>query len=276
MGCLHQRGSVNPALPWQAARSSCFLLTLLPGCLRWKCTAWLECCFAWHFPLMLSRRVTRCWGEPKGFERVKMHLEPVTDAQRTMAAAQAAGVSTSPEHLSPLPRQSDQNGQLNPLWETGHAEVTGLERDGGRSEHKWELEKPCRVCVCGVCRRSMLCPPGQKEARRTGWTSSTGRRGAPIPSHEGFLCLSRQYQREWMPLTVLSANCNKYCQWLLIGDGLKRERDYCTWAISDLLSGLKLAAPNRNISVTFKRLTHPSWKQRMSLINCQDLLQVVS
>lgn len=43
-------------------------------------------------------------------------------------AAQAAGVSTSPEHLTPLPRHSDQNGQLNPLWETGHGEVTGLGR----------------------------------------------------------------------------------------------------------------------------------------------------
>ncbi|RLV98853.1 hypothetical protein DV515_00010443 [Chloebia gouldiae] len=80
-------------------------------------------------------------GRAKGFECVKMHLEPeqvphVTDAQRTMAA----GVSTSPEHLTPLPRQSDQNGQLNPLRETGHAELTGLGRDGGKSGHKGELE----------------------------------------------------------------------------------------------------------------------------------------
>lgn len=89
-------------------------------------------------------------GRAKGFGRVKMHLEPeqvphVT--QRTMAAAQAAGVSTSPEHLTPLPRQSDQNGQLNPLRETGHAELTRLGTDGGKSEHKGELVRPCRVCM---------------------------------------------------------------------------------------------------------------------------------
>lgn len=66
-----------------------------------------------------------------------------------MAAAQAAGVSTSSEHLTPVPRQADQNGQLNPPWDTGHAELMG--RDGGESEHKGELGGPCRGCVCMWC-----------------------------------------------------------------------------------------------------------------------------
>lgn len=194
MSCLHQCGSVNPALPWQAARSSYFLLTLLPGCLRWKCTAWLECCFSWHFAVMLSMMVL---GRARGFERVKMHLEPAPGTSRhrcTKDNGHCPGCwcFNKPEHLTPLPRHPDQNGQLNPLWETGRASKLRsqvLGRDGGKSEHEGELVRPGRVCVHGVCRGSMLCPPGQKEARRIQWTSSTGRRGTLIPSHECFHCL---------------------------------------------------------------------------------------
>lgn len=135
MGCLHQRGSVNPALPWQAARSSCFLLTLLPGCLRWKCTAWLECCFAWHFSVTLSRRVTQCWGEPKGSERVKMHLEPATNAQRTKPRLQVfqQALNTSPHCQGTRTRMgsSTLSGRMGMMRSQGWEGMGGSQNTNG-------------------------------------------------------------------------------------------------------------------------------------------------
>lgn len=58
---------------------------------------------------------------------------------------QAAGVSTSAEHLIPLPRDSDRNGRFNPLWKTAHAsklksQISGRGVEGSQNtEHEGEL-----------------------------------------------------------------------------------------------------------------------------------------
>ncbi|CAM9555074.1 unnamed protein product [Bubo scandiacus] len=82
-----------------------------------------------------------CWREPKALSvsRCTWNQRPITHftcAQRTMAA----GVSTSTEHLTPLPRDSDQNGQFNPLWKTGHASKltnigVGCHKEGKLPQH---------------------------------------------------------------------------------------------------------------------------------------------
>ncbi|KAI1233390.1 hypothetical protein IHE44_0004566, partial [Lamprotornis superbus] len=88
------------------------------------------------------RKVTQSWGEPRalnvsGCTWNQQPVPHVTNDKGQWLLPRLQVFQQHPEHLTPLPRQSDQNGQLNPLWE---AEVTRLGRVGGRSEHKGELE----------------------------------------------------------------------------------------------------------------------------------------
>lgn len=136
----------------------------------------------------------------KGFERVKMHLEPAPNnslCQRT-------------KDNGCLPRQQVFQQALNTLshcqgiqTKMGNSTLSGRLVMPQSRDHKYRgggggvrtqstketWVRPWRMRLHGICRWSTLCPPGQKKARRTRWTPSTGRRGTLTPFHECFHCL---------------------------------------------------------------------------------------
>lgn len=147
----------------------------------------------------------------------------VTDAQRTMVVPRLQVFQQALNTLS-IAKGSRPKWATQPSLEdrSRHkAQIPSIAGGGHDTEREGELGEPTED---GLTRHpsSVL---HQKEARRTRRTPNTGMRGTLTPSPECFHCLWRPYQGGWMSPTILSTSCNKNCQWLLIGNGLKRARN---------------------------------------------------